>query len=158
MHEVSEITVKNCVFLTRKSALKVGTESRGTVFKNILFENNDVIMSDRGMALYCSDGATYENIQYKNNRFETNYQDAKQAGIYFSITKRKPESKAGIMHAILIQDCIFYQPFPKKSVVEGLDASHTIDLTIQNLTIAGKKVNTLEKANLSAKFSSIVFK
>jgi hypothetical protein len=151
----SDITVRGCVFLTRKSSLKVGTESRGAVIKNILFENNDVVMSDRGMALYCSDGAVYENIRYINNRFEENYADAKQMGIHFSINKRNDKSKEGIMKNILIDSCCFYESFPKQSEIAGLNDSHTIDLTIRNLFIEGKKIMSLTDAGVRASFAKI---
>jgi hypothetical protein len=151
----SGITVKGCVFLTRKSSLKVGTESRGSVIKNILFEDNDVLMSDRGIALYCSDGAVYENIRYINNRFEENYADAKQMGIHFSINKRNDKSKEGIMKNILIDSCCFYRSFPRQSEIAGLNDSHIIDLTIRNLFIEGKKIMSLTDAGARASFAKI---
>ncbi len=72
---VDGITVRGCLFLTRKSALKIGTETRGSSMKNIIFENNDVIESDRGMAIYVSDGAILDSILFQNNRFERNHPD-----------------------------------------------------------------------------------
>lgn len=151
----SDITVKNCVFLTRKSSLKVGTESRGVTIKNILFQNNDVIMSDRGMALYCSDGAVYENIRYINNRFEENYSDAKQMGIHFNINKRNSNSRPGIMKNILIDSSWFYQSFPKPSEIIGLDEEHTINLTIRNFFVDGKKITSLSQSGIKTNFANI---
>jgi hypothetical protein len=151
----SDITVKNCVFLTRKSSLKVGTESRGSTIKNILFQNNDVIMSDRGMALYCSDGAMYENIRYINNRFEENYADAKQMAIHFSINKRNANSRPGIMKNILVDSSWFYQPFPKPSEITGLDEEHTINLIIRNFFVDGKKITSLPQSGMKTNFANI---
>lgn len=151
----SDITVKNCVFLTRKSSLKVGTESRGATIKNILFQNNDVIMSDRGMALYCSDGAVYENIRYINNRFEENYADAKQMGIHFSINKRNANSRPGIMKDILIDSACFHQSFPKPSEITGLDEEHTISLTVRNFFVEGKKITSLPQSGMKTNFANI---
>lgn len=133
----SDISVTGCVFLTRKSSLKVGTESRGLTIKNILFENNDVILSDRGMALYCSDGAVYNNIKYINNNFEENYPDTKRSGIFFEINKRNPNSKIGVMKKIVIKNCSFQVPFPNLSTIAGFDEEHKIDVTIDHLKIAG---------------------
>lgn len=155
---VSDITVKGCVFLTRKSSLKVGTETRGQFFRNILFEDNDVLLSDRGMALYCADGALFDNIRYVNNRFEDNFPDAKKSGFFFQVSKRNPGSKPGQMKNILVQDCQFLKPFPNPSKVEGLDAEHTVELTIKNLSIAGKAVNNISEAQIDANaFSNISF-
>lgn len=152
----SDITVKGCVFLTRKSSLKVGTESRGATIKNILFEDNDVIMSDRGMALYCSDGAVYDNIHYVNNRFEENYPDAKKMGIHFTINKRNTNSRAGVMKNVRIENCRFYQPFPRGSEMEGLDATHGIDVKVSDLIIGGKKCTTPAEAGIKTSFTNLV--
>ncbi|MCL6101325.1 MAG: glycosyl hydrolase family 28 protein [Bacteroidetes bacterium] len=147
--DVDDITVRGCVFLTKKSSLKVGTETRAASMRNILFENNDVLESDRGMALYDSDGAVFENIRFINNRFERNYPDAKRAGFYFQVNKRNKESKPGQIKNILVRDCVFYTAFPKPSVIEGLDSTHCIEnVTIDNLQIEAKKANTLQDARI----------
>ena len=147
--DVEDITVRGNVFLTKKSSLKVGTETRGVNMRNILFEDNDVLESDRGMALYDSDGASFENISFINNRFERNYPDAKQACFYFQINLRNPDSKPGQMKNILIKDCVFYTAFPKPSKVEGLDNTHGIEnLTIENLHIDGKKVKSIQEGRI----------
>jgi hypothetical protein len=154
----SDITVKGCVFLTRKSSLKVGTESRGITIKNVLFENNDVIMSDRGMALYCSDGALYDNIKYNNNHFEENYPDAKRMSIHFYINKRNPDSRAGVMRNVVISNCTFYKAFPKPSEIQGLDETHNIQVSINNLVVDGKNCASLEQAGIKASFANVQIK
>lgn len=142
-------TVRGCVFLTKKSSLKVGTETRAESMRNILFEDNDVIESDRGMALYISDGTTFENIRFMNNRFERNYPDAKRAGFYFEINRRNPDSKPGKMNNILIKDCVFRSAFPRSSFIKGLDADHVIEnITVDNLTINGKMVHNQKEAGI----------
>jgi polygalacturonase len=147
--DVDDITVRGCVFLTKKSSLKVGTETRAQRMHNILFEDNDVLESDRGMALYVSDGAIFDNIRYLNNRFERNYPDAKCAGFYFQINKRNKESKPGQIKNILVRDCVFYTTFPKPSEILGLDAEHLVEnITIDNLIIEGKKVTSLGEARI----------
>lgn len=149
LQDVDDITVRGCVFLTRKSSLKVGTETRGAAMKNILFEDNDVVESDRGMALYCSDGALFQNIRFINNRFEDNYPDAKQCGIHFTINKRNANSNIGQMKGILIKDCVFYKSFPKVSAIVGFDEGHRIQMTVENLVIAEKKCNTVSDSHIA---------
>jgi hypothetical protein len=159
MQDVDGITVRGCVFLTRKSSLKVGTETRGAVMKNILFEDNDVVESDRGMALYCSDGALFQNIRFINNRFEDNYPDAKQCGIHFTINKRNSGSSIGQMKEILIKDCTFYNSFPKYSAIVGFDEGHRIQMTVENLIIAEKKCTTVLDARIDPNgFTDITIK
>jgi len=139
LRDVEEITIKNCVFLTKKSALKVGTESNAAFMKNITFENNDVLECDRGMTLYCFDGASYENISYINNRFERNHPDRNQCYFHFRIRKRNKDSRVGSMKQVLIKDCSFLTAFPNPSIIDGFDPALGIKLVIDNLTINGVK-------------------
>jgi hypothetical protein len=159
LQSVEDVLVKGNVFLTKKSSLKVGTESRGDIMKDILFENNDVIESDRGMSLYCSDGATYENIRFINNRFEDNYPDAKRCGMNFTVIRRNPDSKQGIMNDILVKDCSFKNPFSRQSEIFGLDAEHKIQLTIENMQISGRRCNDLNQLQIKTnEFSEVIIK
>jgi hypothetical protein len=159
LRDVDGITVRSCTFLTKKSSLKVGTETRGEVMRNILFENNYVIESDRGMALYCSDGATFTGITYLNNRFEDNYPDAKRSWMNFTIIKRNPDSKPGLIKDVLIKDCSFQKPFPKNSDILGFDKDHSISVRFENLTVGDKKCNNPSEAGIKQNdFSDIIFK
>jgi len=158
LQDVEDITVKDCVFLTKKSALKVGTESNAGMMKNITFENNEVLESDRGMTLYCYDGATYENISFINNRFERTFPDRCQCGIHFRIRKRNKDSKAGVMSQILIKDCSFLWEFPNPALINGFDDDHSIELQIDNLTIAGIPLSTENEASiLETTFTDITY-
>jgi hypothetical protein len=127
--------------------------------QDILFENNDVVESDRGMALYCSDGATFQRISYINNRFEDNYPDTKRCGINFTITKRNPDSKPGIMREIQVKDCSFEHQFPKSSDITGFDEAHRIIMTIENLQVGEMKCKTEKEADIKNKgFADIIIK
>jgi polygalacturonase len=161
LQNTEDITVRGCVFLTKKSSLKVGTETKAPMMKNILFEDNDVIESDRGMALYCEDGAQLEHIRFINNRFEKNYPDGGQKEIHFAISRRSNAGSAGRINDILIKDCSFAYPFSRSSMIEGLDAEHKISqLVIDNLCIAGKKRMSLDEAEMTtnAFVDDIIFK
>lgn len=155
--DVNNITVRGCVFLTRKSALKVGTETRTGSMKNISFINNDILECDRGMALYVHDGATLDSISFINNRFERNHPDAQKKAIHFDVDRRNPESKLGTIKHVLIKNCSFLKSFPNKSVIEYNGETNGINVTIKNLKINGKKVKTLEEARIDAVNSTINF-
>lgn len=152
--DVEDITVRGCLFLTKKSSLKVGTETRGNLIKNILFENNDVVESDRGMALYVSDGATLENIRFMNNRFEYNYPDAKRCGINFVVQKRNKDSKLGMIKDVLIKDCTFENSFPRLSEIKSIVKDH-LNVKIENLFINGNKSSTLDEAQIKVQNAHI---
>jgi polygalacturonase len=155
---VEDISVKGCLFLTRKSALKIGTETRGEWMKNITFEDNNVVESDRGMAIYVSDGALIENITFRNNHFEYNFPDAQQKAIHFVVSKRNIDSKLGKVKHLLLQNNFFENPFPKKSVVKYEGDEIGIDMTVDNLVISGKKVHTPESAGIQTTNAKISFK
>ena len=141
---VYNVTIQGCVFLTKKSALKVGTETRGESMKNITFEDNDVLECDRGISIYVSDGTALDSIVYKNNRFGKNYPDAQQKAIHIIVGKRNPDSKLGTINNLMIKDCYFKYAFPKKSVIRYEGPGNGIKGTIENLIIEGKRVETPE--------------
>jgi hypothetical protein len=144
--DVEDIVTRNCVFLTRKSALKVGTESRTASMKDITFEGNDVLMCDRGMALYCNDGATYSNIRYLDNRFESFYADLKQRVLDFSITERGGK---GRIQNVLIRNCRADVRWPNHSSFKGLDREHLVsDVRFENFMLGGLPCNNAAQAEL----------
>ena len=61
-NDVEDITVRGCVFLTKKSALKIGTETRCINMKRIVFEDNDIIEADRVMGINVRDRATVDGV------------------------------------------------------------------------------------------------
>jgi hypothetical protein len=155
---VDNVTVRGCVFLTKKSALKVGTETRSDYMKNITFEDNDILECDRGMALYVNDGAILDSISYINNRFERNYPDAQKKAIHFEVDRRNPESRLGAIRHVLIKDCRFCTAFPKKSVIQYNGDSTGINVTIRNLVIGENMVQSVESAGIIAKKAVVSFK
>jgi polygalacturonase len=136
LQDCENITVSNCVFLTKKSALKVGTETKGAFMKNIRFNNNYVVEADRGLVLYCYDGASFQDIQFTGNYLEKGFPDSQKKAIHFQIRKRSGE---GSIKNVLIKDCVFSESFHSASEIVGLNAAHTIDgIKIKNLKIGGK--------------------
>lgn len=134
--DVRDVVVRGCVFLTKKSALKVGTETRAAVIEDITFEGNDVLLCDRGMTLYCYDGATCENIRFVNNHFEEPHRDIKQRLIDFAIRERAGK---GRIRNVLIRNCRAEQHWPQKSTLCGLDSDHDISgVHFENFVVAGK--------------------
>lgn len=63
------IRVSDSVIVTRKTALKVGTESREDI-SDIVFENNDVVASARGIGLWCFDGHRFSDITFRDIRMD----------------------------------------------------------------------------------------
>lgn len=156
--DVDGVVVRRCVFLTKKSSLKVGTETKAARMQNILFEDNDVIESDRGMALYVSDGTSLVNVSFVGNRFERNHPDAKQAGIHFVVNRRSEKSPLGEMKNILVKDCAFETAFPKRSEVKYPEKSEGVEVVFDNLTIGGVKMTSPKEANMNVQNANVIFR
>lgn len=152
LRDCQNVRVEGCLFLTRKSALKVGTETKAAFMRDITFENNYVVMADRGLTLYCFDGARFENIRFVNNYFEVGFPDFEKKAIHFAIRQRGGE---GAIRNVLIKDCYFSPGFHSKISLEGLNAAHTIEgVVFEQVSVLGKKVASL--ADLSIQQNAFV--
>ena len=65
VRNAENITVRGNVFLTKKSGLKIGTETFCSQMQNIVFENNDIIESDRVMGINVRDGAIVQDVVFR---------------------------------------------------------------------------------------------
>lgn len=148
LKDCENIMVEGCVFLTRKSALKVGTETKAAYLRNITFQNNWVVQADRGLVLYCFDGASFQNIKFINNYFEYPYKDNEQKAIHFVIKNR---SGRGVIDNVLIKNCFFSKRFHSNIEINGLDEAHTIsNVTFQNIAILGNKATSIDDLHIKS--------
>lgn len=158
LDDAEGITVRGCVFLTKKSSLKVGTETRGERMSDILFEDNDVLEADRGMALYVSDGTCLENVRYVNNRFERNHPDSKRMMFHFTVNARRPGTPLGVIRNVEVRDCFFLAPYPKAPEIKAPEAGHLENIVFENLTVAGKAILSPEQIGLKTENACVQFK
>lgn len=150
--DIDGVTVSNCVFITKKSALKVGTETKGNSMRNIVFKNNYIVEADRGMVLYCYDGAKFENISFLNNYFELGYQSSNLKAVHFQMKNRNGK---GQIRNVLIRDCTVASTFSNVSEIMGLDAGHTVEgVLFRNVRFGGKIVLSLQ--DIGAKTNEFV--
>lgn len=144
--DVYDIIIRNNIILTKKSALKVGTESHASEMKDITFENNMVIECDRGMAIYARDGTHVHDVRFIGNHFEKHYPDYNQQLLHFLVQKRHGLSRVS---DILVKDCVIYQPWPRSSLIRGLQSGHGIsNITFVNFTYDGELCISATDANL----------
>lgn len=157
---VKGITVHGCVFLTKKSSLKVGTETRGAYMEDILFEDNDVLLSDRGMALYVSDGTDLRRVRYIDNRFERCYEKGKgkRMMFQFQVNPRHDDSPVGAIRDVLVRNCSFVSPFPKSPELECPAEGDIEDIVFENLQVGGKPVLSPEQIGLKTVNAKAVFR
>lgn len=147
IRDVEDITVRGCVFLTKKTSLKIGTETRCDYYKRIIFEDNDIIEADRVMGINVRDKAIVDGIVFENIRSEYNYPDRKQTGINIYITRRDDDQPwTGKIRNVRIENCSFEQAFPNKIQISRLEQytePKDLQVTFKNLTIGNTKVNFL---------------
>ncbi len=145
---VEDITIRGCVFLTKKSSLKIGTETRCDSIKRIIFEDNDVIESDRVMAVDVKDEAIVDNVLFKNIRAEYHFPDSKKTGINIFLKKRNDEQPTlGKIKNVTIENCSFNTKFPNNfRVYQDPEQSKKDDVqvTFKNLMVEGKQILTLD--------------
>jgi hypothetical protein len=131
---LSHVMIERSVCWTKKSALKVGTETKSPI-SDITFSNDDVVHADRALALYMADGSSISDVRYLDDRSEVIGGDAKQRLIEFEITKR---GGAGTISNVTITNYVADDFSPSQSSVKGYDASHAVTgVSFKNLTIAG---------------------
>ncbi len=164
LDDVEDVTVRGCVFMTKKTSLKIGTETRCENYNRVLFENNDVIEADRVLGVNVRDRATVSGVVFRNIRSESLFPDRRQMPINVYITRREDDQPwTGKIEGVLFEDCSFEMMFPKKIQISRID-SHTsekdLNVTFKNLTIEGKKVKKLsgEYFNLQRTNGTIRFK
>lgn len=148
--DVEDITVRGCVFMTKKTSLKIGTETRCENYKNIVFEDNDVIEADRVLGINVRDRAKVSGVLFKDIRSEYCYPDRRTMPINIYITRReKDQAWTGKIQNVMIENCSFETQFPRKIEVRRIE-SHTEEtdlyITFKGLSITGKAVNTLDPA------------
>lgn len=84
--DAENITVRGCVFLTKKSSLKVGhRDPRNADVGASRSRTTTCWNPTAGMALYVSDGTALSDVHYLNNRFERNHPDSKRMMFQFSV-------------------------------------------------------------------------
>ncbi|WP_233098039.1 glycosyl hydrolase family 28 protein [Dictyobacter vulcani] len=146
------ILIQNSVCYTKKSALKVGTETKDTL-SDITFANNNVVHADRVIALYMADGNTMENITYDNNWSEAIGGNSKQRLIDIAITNR---SGIGLIKNVKIINYTAYQPGRNPSVIKGMD-DHIVNVFFKHLKIADELISSASEAGIDSSNADLTF-
>ena len=66
--DVAHVEVVGNIVSSRDAALKVGSESQAASFKDIVFEDNDILEANRAISIVVRDGATYSHVVFKDTR------------------------------------------------------------------------------------------
>ena len=154
-HDMEDIQFRGNVIWTMCSALKIGTEIHERTVRNVVFENNDIVHADVGIAVWCWRGGTVDGAQWLNNRFEAigvvpnASPHKKETNVRLTIRNVNDAGRGHIRH-LLIKDNTFERFSPNDSMLQGFDAEHLIDgVAFTNLVIAGKKRVSDEDARMT---------
>jgi len=164
---VRNIRVSGCVFWNAEwgNAIEIGFETRAEEIRDIVFEDIDVIraefegfQSGGTFTIHNGDRACVSNILYQNIRVEDSREKLIDMKILFSQYSRDQER--GQIRDITLRDIsIVDGPFPV-SIIRGYDAAHMINnITIENLTVHGKKIENAMDAKMVVELSrNVTFK
>ena len=134
-HTTERIAVRKSILSTRKSAVKVGTESLRS-FTNITFEDIDVFDTDRGVVLYAEDGGAVSNVLWRNLRlmFFEYPAELPKCGRAFDIMLRARDGESPLSN-IRAENVI--SDFWGSSALEGNDKAGgaLANITLRNITI-----------------------
>jgi hypothetical protein len=157
-HRLCEnVVVKNCVFWTVKSALKVGSDPYFGA-RNIVFQNNDVVHADRALALYAGKGFI-EDVEFVDDKSEFVGGNAKRQLIVFQVSNGKEnDSNAdrrgiGYIKDVQVTNYTAYQKSQNKSVISGTVSKdgtvHKVsDVVFKNLVIEGKHILSAKEGDI----------
>ncbi|WP_455498694.1 glycosyl hydrolase family 28 protein [Coprobacter sp.] len=160
IEDVDDIEVKGCVFLTKKSSLKIGTETRCSKITQIVFEDNDVVESDRAMAIDVQDQAIVDGVLYKNNRVEYNFPDSQKRGIFINLKKRNDtQFSLGKILNVQIESCSFKKIFPNKFKIvrdASLSVASDVQVTFKDLKVGGNTITSLSSTYFDSSCNGMV--
>lgn len=170
---VENYTFRRCVIWTHKAnGIRIGTESKCRVMRNLTFEDIDILMACDGIRIDCAEGARYENLMFRNiriegflqfldPRFERNMErppgDASES-IALSITGRT-QSTLGKISGVVFDNVRWEDERPKAKVdipdaVQAYAKANNVSPLVDHITFrhcqrAGKPVLSAADAGLS---------
>lgn len=126
------VTFRNSIVTTPKSALKIGTETRGPI-RDVTFENCDVFDGDRGIVLYARDGGPIERVVWRNIRLSMiDWPQEKESGAVFHLNIERREA------ATPVRDCLIENVTANwiyRSELAGLPDAPLEGLTMRNIRL-----------------------
>jgi hypothetical protein len=161
--DVADVRVTDSVLSSRDAALKVGTESSATVFRDITFERCWVFESGRAMSVVVRDGAAYERIAFRGIFVDGDVDHLVEQ----VIGVRDPEAALGTIRELSFEDVeapdhrvpasawTWYAQFrpgrpPEGApvpVFAGADERHGVDgLRLRNVVVNGTRLTSIEEA------------
>lgn len=133
------ITVRRSVFLTRTSAVKLGTEMYVGGQRDIVFEDNDVLETGRAINISNEGPWGFERIRFTGFRIERFAWHKLQFPVHIHVETRHPDNAAGWIHDVTLEDIAVEVEPPADSQIAGLRPGHDVrGIRFVNYSIAGR--------------------
>jgi len=127
------ITIRDSVVMTYKTALKIGTETYADV-RNVLFENIDVVHSSRGCALWVRDGGHVSNVVYRDIRMDlVEIPPEGRSGQPFYLYMEKRYGEGSRLSDVLFQNITCRAPW--YSFIDSRDPTPIERVTFENVEL-----------------------
>jgi hypothetical protein len=95
------VVFRNSIVSSTKSALKVGTETRGPI-RDVRFEDCDVFDGERGVVLYARDGGPIERVVWRNLRlYMKHWPQEKESGAVFHLTIERRDGATPVRECLI---------------------------------------------------------
>ncbi|CAN5348097.1 hypothetical protein BH09VER1_BH09VER1_28070 [soil metagenome] len=145
------ITIQHNVLWSYKCGIRIGDETRDDLH-DITFRDNDIVHSDRAIAIYSRDGGRLFNLNLLNNRTEYVGGDSSQRLFLLRVETLPKGPPPGPIQHVLIRDFFALQPAPQPSTIAGLDPTAQVtDITFENIVISGTRAQSLHDIPLDLK-------
>ncbi|MBL9215013.1 MAG: hypothetical protein JNG83_06015, partial [Opitutaceae bacterium] len=149
MRDLERLTVRDCVLISGTSGTKVGNETFGGAYRDILFEDVDFLEGNRAITVSTLDGNYYENIRFINIRIETLFPHGRQYPIEVQVRPRLPGCVVANIRNVLFKDVVIEQEHAKPSRLTGFSAESGLSgIRFENYVIAGRKRLNAEDAKV----------
>ncbi|MEJ2030421.1 MAG: glycoside hydrolase family 28 protein [Maritimibacter sp.] len=106
--ECRDIRVTGCTIESRSCALKIGTESHDN-FRDISFEDCEIVQSNRGLGIFSRDGGVVENVRFARIKLDCHETPdgfwGSGEALTINVIDRRPDSRpAGAVRGVEISE------------------------------------------------------
>ncbi|MBF0441547.1 MAG: hypothetical protein HQK54_06555 [Oligoflexales bacterium] len=152
-----DVRIVNNVVWTQKSALKIGSEVRKGI-TGVKFIGNNVIVADRGMALYGNgkgtEGGFTDGVEYADNVFEKIFDLTQGKLLEFQVQYFSNSAPYAPIRNVVVKNTFVYSKAPNISTISGKDGVTISNVSFSSLWFddAGEWVSTANN-NVNKYFS-----
>jgi hypothetical protein len=164
LKNVQDVAISRCVFWNAEwgNALEIGYETRCDEISGILFKDCDIIrcefegwQSGGTLTIHNGDRAVIHDVHYEDIRIEDSREKLVDMKILFS--KYSKDTARGQIRDIRFRNIQIVDGLFPVSVIQGFDGEHLVkDVTIENLLVCGRRINSANEAKMVVELSENV--